>query len=143
MSVQDLLTQADALTAAAQTETVEVDGIAVTAPVATPKPPKKVLTRAEKIVDLRNKAQAYLDQATALETEENAAALFSGIKKGDTATIKVGRGDTRRQVTGRVVQRLEEEGRVYVKVFVTEGDDAELFRVQLSEVVSVEAAAVV
>jgi DNA/RNA endonuclease YhcR with UshA esterase domain len=99
-----------------------------------------VLTGAAKAAALRAKAAELIAQAESIESGAATETKFKDIARGWNAKIKVGRGDTRREVTGKVAFVYVEEGNTYVKVLVSKEDgDIDVFKVRITEVVEASA----
>lgn len=68
-----------------------------------------------------------------------ASALMADVGQGFTVSFKVGRAETRREVTGLVLGRGEVKGVDSVRVQSGEGFDIELHTVKVAELLAVEA----
>lgn len=74
-----------------------------------------------------------------LKRAQAAAALMADVGKDFTVSFKVGRAETRREVTGLVLGRGEVKGVDCVRVQSGEGFDIELHTIKVAELLAVEA----
>lgn len=73
------------------------------------------------------------------QAQLSAASLVSEVAAGYTVTFKVGRAETRREVTGVVQGRGEVKGVDSVRVQSGEGFDIEVYTIKVAELTSIQA----
>lgn len=73
------------------------------------------------------------------QSQLSAASLVSEVAAGYTVTFKVGRAETRREVTGVVQGRGEVKGVDSVRVQSGEGFDLEVYTIKVAELTSIKA----
>lgn len=73
------------------------------------------------------------------QSQLSAASLVSEVAAGYTVTFKVGRAETRREVTGIVQGRGEVKGVDSVRVQSGEGFDLEVYTIKVAELTSITA----
>lgn len=73
------------------------------------------------------------------KSQLSAASLVSEVAAGYTVTFKVGRAETRREVTGVVQGRGEVKGVDSVRVQSGEGFDIEVYTIKVAELTSIQA----
>lgn len=73
------------------------------------------------------------------QSQLSAASLVSEVAAGYTVTFKVGRAETRREVTGVVQGRGEVKGVDSVRVQSGEGFDLEVYTIKVAELTSITA----
>lgn len=73
------------------------------------------------------------------QSQLSAASLVSEVAAGYTVTFKVGRAETRREVTGVVQGRGEVKGVDSVRVQSGEGFDLEVYTIKVTELTSIQA----
>lgn len=73
------------------------------------------------------------------QAQLSAASLVSEVAAGYTVTFKVGRAETRREVTGVVQGRGEVKGVDSVRVQSGEGFDLEVYTIKVAELTSIQA----
>ena len=93
---------------------------------------RRVLTTAEKIAQLEERIKKDTAQLAALQGEAAADAALADVNAGYTVTFTLGRADTKRELTGKVLARGLINDKDSVKVLVGEGIDANVYSVAVS-----------
>lgn len=89
------------------------------------------------IVTLKTRIAADTIKLAELEKQLGSAALLDAVAAGFTVSFKVGRAETRREVSGLVTGRGLVKDVDSVRVEVGEGFDKELFTIKVSDLLSV------
>jgi hypothetical protein len=112
------------------TEVTTAQTEATTAAVAVAK--RRVLTTAEKISQLEERIKKDTAVLAALQAEAAADAALADVNEGYTVTFDLGRADTKRTLTGKVIARGLINDKDSVKVLVGTGIDANVYSVAVS-----------
>lgn len=92
----------------------------------------KINILTDKIKELNDQRDALLEQLALEQALQN-------VGVGDVASIRTGRGETRRVVVGKVITVYEDDkGGKRVKVLAGIGSDTQLYDVAVSQIVSVQ-----
>lgn len=102
---------------------------------------RRVVTTDEKIAVLEARIAKDTQSLADLRAAASAAAAFANVGAGDSVSFKVGRAETRREITGQVIARGEVDGVDVVKVLTGTGIDTAVFQVKVSELTAVNPAA--
>lgn len=89
------------------------------------------------IATLKTRIAADTIKLAELEKQLGSAALLDAVAAGFTVSFKVGRAETRREVSGLVTGRGLVKDVDSVRVEVGEGFDKELFTIKVSDLLSV------
>lgn len=92
-----------------------------------------------RILLLTNRIAADTIALAEAQAQLSAASLVSEVAAGFTVTFKVGRAETRREVTGVVQGRGEVKGVDSVRVQSGEGFDLEVYTIKVAELTSITA----
>ena len=92
-----------------------------------------------RILLLTNRIAADTIALAEAQAQLSAASLVSEVAAGYTVTFKVGRAETRREVTGVVQGRGEVKGVDSVRVQSGEGFDLEVYTIKVAELTSITA----
>lgn len=93
----------------------------------------EVKTVAEKVAALCERAAALLTKANELEQREANAAALASVAVGDVVSFKLGRAETRREVSGQVLFRGVVDGVDVVRVLSGEGAEVAVNQVKVAD----------
>lgn len=102
---------------------------------------RRVLTTDEKIAALEARIAKDIQSLADLRDAVAIAAAFANVGAGDGVTFKVGRAETRREISGQVIARGEVDGVDVVKVLSGSGIDTAVYQVKVAELTGVISAA--
>lgn len=99
---------------------------------------KVVLTTAQKIEALCEKAAALITQANELQAGLDREQRLANVAVGDVVSFDYGRKENRATLTGSVIVVYENETGKRVKVLAGEGVDAKLLDLKVSDLSSID-----